>query len=133
MREKKTQENGYVRMGTDLNGPDGRVGHDGQRLEKFTPVPWKLQDYSYMQNKSQLVITKTANGSTKTICRMKRPYGDIEEIVANAHLLLAAPDMYDFVKSFTTFAGQIILMNADNGKELYKKAVAICKKARGEE
>ena len=54
---------------------------------KFTSFPWELRDLSWNLDKSKMVITKTENGRTKTICRLKQPHGDIEEIVANANLL----------------------------------------------
>ena len=41
-------------------------------------------------------------------------------------------ELYDFVHAFTTLSGQLLLMSADNGIEIYEKAVSICKKARGE-
>lgn len=61
-----------------------------------------------------------------TIDRMKRQE-------AYAHLFAAAPEMYEFVKMFTSTAGQFLLSHADNGKEIYNEAVRILKKARGEE
>lgn len=51
-------------------------------------------------------------------------------VVVNAGLF---DEMCDFIETFTTIAGQtVLLMGADNAREIYDKAVEISGKLRGE-
>lgn len=76
--------------------------------EKFTPGPWEV-DYGFTDGHIKTLAFKKSNGSTPTLCRYKN-FGvagvtqeDIrivtgiseEEETANAHLISAAPDMYE--------------------------------------
>ena len=54
------------------------------------------------------------------------------EQAANGHLMAAAPQLYEFVEMFTTISGQILLSSADNGAELYQKALDLIALANGE-
>ena len=90
--------------------------------EKFTPAPWHVYD-------DGLIVDVFGEGD-KRICGVDGFYTDIRP---NAHLIAAAPELFEFVKFFTTVLGQISLQKASNGELIYEEAIKLCKKARGEE
>ena len=95
-----------------------------KRAEKFSPGPWKFTQEDWY-------IWATRGLSDRGICRIC----DLSfkgESEANAALIAAAPELYDFVKMFTSISGQILLMGADNGAEIYQKAVDLVALANGE-
>lgn len=62
--------------------------------------------------------------------------GDLamDTALANAALIAAAPELYEFAHFFETFAGQCYCrILGEAGQKIYDEAVKICKKARGEE
>ena len=103
---------------------------------KFTPKPWRRDDRDW-GDKWQ--IRGMANGAKAhdvphkcdaVICSVNN---NLLEADANANLLAVAPEFYEFVGFFTTFAGQILLKKlGKEGREIYDEAVRLCDKARGE-
>ena len=104
--------------------------------EKFTPGEWRaeIEDHSFCDTGDYITEFGVVTGKRQTIAQCFDT-GSIneEEAAANCYLIAAAPEMYEFVKMFTSAAGQFLLSHADNGKEIYNEAVRILKKARGEE
>jgi len=103
----------------------------GMSEPKFTKGPWKVQNnLSYSDRKYHYqILTKDAGlwvANTEDC--------DSEEEEANAALIAAAPELYDFAHFFETFAGQCYCkILGEAGQKIYDEAVKICKKARGEE
>lgn len=104
--------------------------------EKFTKEPWEISDMSCHDAMDNFTVCfhigVSSTGEMIADCQSDNK-ADYERVRANAYLMKAAPEMYEFVKMFTSTAGQILLSHADNGKEIYNEAVRILKKARGEE
>ena len=86
--------------------------------EKFTPGEWRAEITRVYLSDGRMMWIEGKNFETQE---------------ANASLIAAAPEMYEFVKMFTSTAGQFLLSHADNGKEIYSEAMRILRKARGEE
>ena len=56
--------------------------------KEFTPGPWGFGPTFAVETKSGIIIAVSVGGATKA------------ERNANARLIAAAPDMYDFIKEF---------------------------------
>lgn len=71
-----------------------------------TPSPWTIQEYGD-EHLPNLVIHQD---SERRICFMATPgsHGDPAIIEANAHLICAAPDLYDALRFLTEMAGYAI-------------------------
>jgi len=86
--------------------------------EKFTPGPWRVEKRHAVHSGKR----RTANAN---VMNHRIPY---MEKKANAHLISAAPDMYEAMKEFCD--------RCDKGevrsKRTYAKFMEILKKARGE-
>ena len=90
---------------------------------KFTKGPWHTLGYKVV-DAEDFTVAKCGYTLDKTE----------EEAEANAALIAAAPEMYEFVKFFTTFSGQAYLrILGKPGVEIYDSAVKLCAKARREE
>lgn len=104
---------------------------------KFTDGPWHKKGRKVFWQKPDRNLPKDNlfNGLV-AICASTEdnPPEVIEEANANATLIAVAPEMYDFIHFFETFAGQAYLriLPDEAGKKIYEEAVRLCKKARGE-
>jgi hypothetical protein len=110
---------------------------------KFTKGPWCINDENSPVirevNDRKHVIAVVAPRKGHCNSNGNPYYGtpryrlDSETRRANVNLILAAPEMYDFINFFETFAGQCYCrILGDAGQKIYDEAVKICKKARGE-
>lgn len=70
---------------------------------KFTSGPWNICWSEYNGRKVNFEITASPYGSVRPLCRSdwKTDWSEVEgeELVANAHLMVASPDLYDSVKA----------------------------------
>ena len=92
--------------------------------EKFTPGPWELT------HPGPLLHGKRVFAGTKYIGIIDNSDMDVAEIDANAHLIAAAPDMYEAVKKMCNNAldlGYCHMTDCGNCKSM-----AAIKKAMGE-
>ena len=95
---------------------------------KFTKGPWNLDALSVVDSENRVIAR----------CHYNWLFSDDDDEVlanaeANAALIAAAPEMYDFVQFFEKFAGQCYCRTlGEAGQKIYDEAVRICKKARGE-
>ena len=91
-------------------------------MSKFTPIPWTIKEGPYGYNIEPSVCFVGKNSATTS-----------EQLLANAHLIAAAPVMYEFVDFFTTVCGQAYLrmFPADIANKIFNKANQITRKARG--
>lgn len=90
-------------------------------MNKKSTVPkWLVYDW---------ISSITVREGKKMVCRCTQS----AQGKKYARMISALPEMLDFVEAFTTIEGQLVLMHADNGKEIYDNAVRICKKVRGEQ
>lgn len=99
-----------------------------ERKDKFTPGPWYVYDtreraeqaYDYYITAGQYLVAAVSPNSL-----------DIQE--ANASLIAASPEMYEFIKSLTSFGGQVLLATlGEDGLKIYDEALRILAKAKGE-
>ena len=86
--------------------------------KKFTPGPWAFE-------------------KNKVRCEVKMPGAAIalpHRDEANARLISAAPEMYDFINYFLTVGGQSVLrlLPYDIAKKIFDEADRIIRKASGE-
>ncbi len=109
--------------------------------EKFTPGPWEVRDKMYgdiriIQVTSDLppyFIAGVTHGFSQKIMTSNHLEINWEELRANADLLAASPEMYEFIKSLTSFGGQILLATlGEDGMNIYNEALRVLAKARGE-
>ena len=102
---------------------------------KFTKGPWSIN----LNDKRHSVYAKRPGYETRPwmldhlFSVATTVEGSEQERIANAALIAASPEMYEFVKFFTTFSGQACLRRLGKpGVEIYDSAVKLCAKARGE-
>ena len=87
--------------------------------KKITPDEW-ICDNAHVHAGYSVVISQ-------------RGWKSLKEAQANAALIAAAPEMYDFIEHLTTETGHSLLSQAGYlGENLYKEAKELCRKARGE-
>ncbi len=95
---------------------------------KFIRGPWNIDGLSVVDSKNHVIAC----------CHYNWLFSDDDDEVlanaeANAALIAAAPELYDFAHFFETFAGQCYCrILGEAGQKIYDEAVRICKKARGE-
>lgn len=108
---------------------------------KFTPGPWSVRDkicifrfLSVTSDKSPFMIAKVMEPDMQRILEdATKEKANWEQLSANAALIAAAPDMYEFIKSLTSFGGQIALATlGEDGMKIYNEAMRVLAKARGE-
>lgn len=110
-----------------------------KRKERFTPGPWELFTGDGTTNWHTLVIRRREpkNGIEQLpvdICACQNCLCDASEKPANASLIAASPEMYEFIKSLTSFGGQIALATlGEDGMKIYNEAMRVLAKARGED
>lgn len=96
---------------------------------KFTKGLWNLDALSVLDSEKHAIACCQYNWLLSD---------DDDEVmanaIANASLIAAAPEMYDFIHFFETFSGQAYLRILPDaaGRKIYEDAVRLCKKARGE-
>ena len=118
--------------------------------EKFTKGPWQVDDdegalrlFVYSEEYGNVCTVSLFDqrdreavllGETPEDNPDRKEYLDFDKITANAALIAAAPEMYDFIHFFETFSGQSYLRILPDaaGRKIYEDAVRLCKKARGE-
>ena len=119
--------------------------------EKFTKGPWQVDDdegalrlFVYSEEYGNVCSVSLFDqrdreavllGETPEDNPDRKEYLDFDKITANAALIAAAPEMYDFIHFFETFSGQAYLRIFPDaaGRKIYEDAVRLCKKARGEQ
>jgi hypothetical protein len=101
---------------------------------KFTPAPWNLSDQygSEIYNDNNLLIGQTLNFLTAS-AKQKKDFkvldiSDLDEIMANANLIAAAPELYEALEWCVNYL-EIERGEDNNPIEVAEKALA---KARGE-
>ncbi len=106
---------------------------------KFTPGPWYVKPREeiksmYGSSYTRTTILDSQDGGYSprhVIAQIARGNGKEE---ANARLIAAAPEMYEFLNSLTSFGGEILLATlGEEGTKIYKEAVSIIAKVIGEE
>ena len=109
--------------------------------EKFTPGPWFIKQseeirspYSPNVSSTRITILDKPGGqyqSRHVIAQVAKGNGRGE---ANAALIAAAPDMYEFIRWIRSVQGQCAIMKWRKFlPEILDKADEILQKARGEE
>ena len=89
---------------------------------KFTPGPWHAKRYVGASWEEYYEVS-TSDGLRIAISPTE----------ADARLIAAAPEMYDFIEYLTTETGHSLLSQAGYlGENLYNEAKELCRKARGE-
>lgn len=103
-------------------------------MEKFTQGLWQ-------RGAGATVITqpKAIEDDFKTwiweywpICDASIGQKSREEKEANAALIAAAPEMYEFIRWLRSLNGQCAILNKKNLPEIMDRAAEILRKARGE-
>lgn len=93
---------------------------------KFTKGPW-VKDYGMTLGHIKS-INNAHGGLTPTVCMYSMRFINEKEMQANAHLIAAAPEMYEAMQEFVN--------RVDRGEvrstATYKKFKSILAKARGE-
>lgn len=110
-----------------------------KRTERFTPGPWKPglnKAFSTVLDGYEGKAIYPSKGNNHIAwANIAKGNGhiDMEMAVANARLIAAAPEMYDFLKSLTSFSGEILLATlGEEGKKIYNEALGIIAKVRGD-
>lgn len=119
-----------------------------ERLDKFTPGPWRLWRHvnKNCPAASQTAVFGTGNRQFVMIAQTHsdgaaKPEQTVDEIIANASLIAAAPEMYEALAeaadAIVAFASQYTIIHAQTGSfeklmDAAKKARQIYRKARGE-
>ena len=107
-----------------------------ERQEKFTPGPWRF--WRHVNEKypewSQTAVFGTGDKKFVMIAQTHddlaaAPEQTIEEIIANAHLIAAAPDMYEMLEHIEDALDD----SSGCGEISVEKIRKLLKKARGEE
>lgn len=125
---------------------DKRGKIKGERPEGFTPGPWRFwrhvnEKYPEM---SQTAIFGTGNKKFVMIAQTHddcaaAPEQTVEEVIANAHLIAAAPEMYEMLKDCLEDMNDALIKREildyleESIENNIKKAEQVLKKARGEE
>lgn len=110
---------------------------------KFTPGPWLVPDQTWRReltvelsgdDRIKCPGSGGAMSYTKTVCTLN--WSGTDEWMANAHLIAAAPDMYEALERLCTlndehgpFGGEMYQDRIDRAWDKAKSAVS---KARGE-
>ena len=96
--------------------------------KSFSPGPWHVT-----KDWQKKIRDKNNRAVAETVLKNKGNYQDNYKLqIANANLIATAPELYDFVNFFLTFAGQILLATlGDDGKEIYNDAARLIVKADG--
>jgi hypothetical protein len=106
-----------------------------KRKEKFTPGPWFAAGDRVWNGQTE----RTESGwrihgkNSMQVCDcddMDIEDDDVKE--ANASLVAAAPELYDFANGFVELFRDSDMRPEDERHELYSKAMSALKKARGE-
>lgn len=109
--------------------------------EKFTPGPWYIKPsesipspYLGITSNTRITILDAQNGQYKprhVIAQVAKGNG---RGAANAALIAAAPEMYEFIRWIRSVQGQCAIMKLRRFlPEILDKADEILRKARGEE
>lgn len=105
---------------------------------KFTPGPWYVKPreaikstYGVSHTRTTILDSQDGGYSPRhVIAQIARGNGKEE---ANAALIAASPEMYEFIQSLTSFGGQILLATlGEDGMKIYNEALRVLAKARGE-
>lgn len=112
-------------------------------MKKFTPGPWRWEEVCSSENPSktvamQLITMSGVPHNDKTVLSVRedwiRPFKDVEH--ANAHLIAAAPEMYEAASAIAELPvspdGQF-LTGRDSLPRLIRNLRAALKKARGDQ
>ena len=101
--------------------------------ENFTPGPWVVIKL-FRQETGALAIVHDQSGDTVTICDVIDDKEHPEIADADAALIAAAPEMYEFINWIRSVEGQCAIIK---GKKFLPKILdkvdKLLKKARGEE
>jgi hypothetical protein len=97
---------------------------------KFTPGPWRLADHSYT-----FIISKPGDGYiTRDVCRMDASTMSAFQQKANAHLIAAAPELYEALEELHAQQnGPPLEKYKTRWEKAMRKTEAALAKARGEE
>ena len=108
----------------------------------FTKAPWHTHKRFMDKQKTWMRISIQSNEPPpqSLIAEMPDPTycnpkdcAESAVINANAALISAAPEMFDFIKSLTSFGGQVLLATlGEDGLKIYDEALRILAKAKGE-
>ena len=94
-------------------------------MTKFTSAPWTI---------SGLINKDIVGGDGEVVCRVAVPFNDTDQRDANAHLIAAAPDMYEALEAAREQIEFKLKVAGDYGQfhDLVPVIDAAIKKARGE-
>jgi hypothetical protein len=105
-------------------------------MNKFTPGPWSPDDEIQQCPTASALTTRFFYGPNRlAIFRMGLGYESDETNEANAHLIAAAPDMYEALEDLLNEYSDLMsdmYGNHDGSTTAYMKAEAALAKARGE-
>lgn len=95
--------------------------------KRFTPAPWTIEEYG--DDECPALVIHKDTGSR--VCFMATPgsRGDPEQIEADAHLIAAAPEMYEALERLTK---DIEPRDLTHYHADWKSALKALAKARGE-
>jgi hypothetical protein len=105
-------------------------------MNKFTPGPWSPDDEIQQCPTASALTTRFFYGPNRlAIFRMGLGYESDETNEANAHLIAAAPDMYEALDTLVAVVGLTAFKHEGQRQALQESvdlSVAALKKARGE-
>lgn len=67
-------------------------------MSQHTPGPWKHNPHPEPQNADRHICVDIPSGFSRVIARVK--HTDVDNALANARLIAAAPEMYDLLKTY---------------------------------
>lgn len=101
--------------------------------ERFTPGPWAVWS-CFRKKNGKLPVVHDESGDTVTICEVIDDKEHPEIADADAALIAAAPEMYEFIRWIRSVQGQCAIMKWRKFlPEILDKADEILHKAEGEE
>lgn len=113
-------------------------------MEKFTPGPWILDWkkspllFPFIWQENGFAVAKVCGKPSAKLENTTIPvtclsdYAEPEKVLANANLIAAAPEMYEFIRWLRSINGQCAILNKKNLPEIMDRATEILRKARGE-
>lgn len=114
--------------------------------EKFTPGPWILDWeknpllFPFIWQENRFAVAKVCGKPSAKLESTTIPvaclsdFAEPEKVLANAALIAAAPEMYEFIRWIRSVQGQCAIMKWRKFlPEILDKADEILHKARGEE
>jgi len=118
---------------TSVSAGKGVVGEvGGEMMSKYTPGPWKMTDVRKYRDEAFFEVS--SNASIFWLAKVGAPDDDFEQAKANAHLIAAAPEMYELLKEQIECYNQMPMSDLNYaGIEWIRRARKVLAKAEGRE